>query len=114
MLNQFAALSLADQKAMLATLRGAYATARADAKAFREQERITRESVKAFKAEQKAQRQAQAIAKAQARLQKLLEKQAAPVGIKALKAARKPGKVVTYGAEDNRIAAAIMAKKAKA
>ena len=51
----------------------------------------------------------------QARLQRLLEKQAAPVGIKAAKANRKPSKaVVTYGAEDNAIAAAIMAKKASA
>ena len=56
-----------------------------------------------------------AIAKAQARLQKLLEKQAQPVGVKALKANRKPSKaVVTEGAEANAIAAAIMAKKAKA
>jgi hypothetical protein len=47
-------------------------------------------------------------------LDKLLAKQAAPVGVKALKANRKPGKVVTYGAEDNAIAGAIMAKKASA
>jgi uncharacterized protein YdaU (DUF1376 family) len=52
-----------------------------------------------------------AIAKAQARLEKLLAKQAQPVGVKALKANRKPSKVVTYGAEDNAIASAIMAKK---
>ena len=52
-----------------------------------------------------------AIAKAQARLKKLLAKQAQPVGVKALKANRKPSKVVTYGAEDNAIASAIMAKK---
>ena len=73
-----------------------------------------RENAKAAKAEAKASKQAAAIAKAQARLQKLLEKQAAPVGVKALKANRKPGKVVTYGAEDNAIASAIMAKKASA
>ena len=85
MLNQFASLSLADQKAMLATLRGAYATARADAKAFREQEKLTRAMTREMKAQAKVARQAAAIEKAQARLAKLLEKQAAPVGVKALK-----------------------------
>ena len=60
-------------------------------------------------------KRAAAVARAQARLQKLLEKQAKPVGAKALKANRKPSKVViTEGAEANAIAAAIMAKKAKA
>ena len=73
-----------------------------------------RENAKAAKAEAKASKQAAAIAKAQARLEKLLAKQAAPVGVKALKANRKPGKVTTYGAEDNAIASAIMAKKASA
>jgi hypothetical protein len=103
----FSALSLADQKAMLSTLRAEYSANRAQAKAMRE-------AVKTAKAVTKAQKQADAIAKAQARLDKLLAKQAAPVGAKALKANRKPGKVVTYGAEDNAIAAAIMAKKASA
>jgi microcystin-dependent protein len=56
----------------------------------------------------------QAIAKAEARLQKLLAKQVGAVGAKALKANRKPSKVVTYGAEANEIAAAIMAKKQSA
>ena len=69
---------------------------------------------KLAKSKAKADRQAAAIAKAQARLDKLLAKQAAPVGAKALKANRKPGKVTTYGAEDNAIAAAIVAKRAKA
>jgi hypothetical protein len=56
-----------------------------------------------------------AIAKAQARLEKLLAKQVGAVGTKAIKANRKPSKVVvTEGAEANAIAAAIMAKKAKA
>ena len=74
-----------------------------------------RENAKAAKAASKADKQAAAIAKAQARLEKLLAKQAAPVGVKALKAARRPSKaVVTYGAEANQIAAAIMAKKASA
>ena len=52
-----------------------------------------------------------AILKAQARLQKLLDKQSAPVGSKAIKANKKPSKVITYGAEDNAIAASIITKK---
>jgi microcystin-dependent protein len=56
----------------------------------------------------------QAIARAEARLAKLLAKQVGAVGAKALKANRKPSKVVTYGAEANEIAAAIMAKKQSA
>ena len=56
----------------------------------------------------------QAIAKAEARLAKLLAKQVGAVGSKAVKANKKPSKVVTYGAEDNAIASAIMAKKASA
>lgn len=103
----FSALSLAEQRAMLKTLRGVYATNRANVLASKVQ-------VKEAKALAKAERQAAAIAKAQARLEKLLAKQAAPVGAKALKANRKPGKVTTYGAEDNAIASAIMAKKASA
>jgi hypothetical protein len=66
------------------------------------------------KEEKAAARRSAAIEKAQARLQKLLEKQAKPVGSKAIKANKRPSKVVTFGAEDNAIAAAIMAKKAKA
>jgi hypothetical protein len=104
---QFSALPLVQQKAMLAELRALYTANREAGKAMRE-------AAKQAKAEAKAAKQAAAIAKAQARLEKLLAKQAAPVGVKALKANRKPGKVVTYGAEDNAIASAIMAKKASA
>ena len=107
MLNQFASLSLADQKAMLVSLRAAHAQARADLKAGKA-------LLKADKAAAKAEKAAAAIAKAQARLDKLLAKQAAPVGAKAIKANKRPSKVVTYGSEDNAIAAAIMQKKAKA
>jgi len=103
----FSALSLADQRAMLKTLRAVYTENRANALASKVQ-------AKEAKAQAKADRVAAQVAKAQARLQKLLEKQAAPVGAKALKANRKPGKVTTYGAEDNAIASAIMAKKASA
>lgn len=51
-----------------------------------------REAARIAKAEAVASKRAAAIAKAQARLQKLLDK-ANPVGAKALKANRKPGKV---------------------
>ena len=74
-------------------------------------ERFALKNDKLVKAEA---RRAAAIAKAQEKLDKLLTKQAQPVGVKALKANRKPSKVVTYGAEDNAIASAIMAKKASA
>ena len=104
---QFSTLSLKDQAAMLKELRAAYADNRASAKA-------SREAAKVAKATAKADKQAAAIAKAQARLEKLLAKQAGLVGAKAAKANRRPGKVTTYGAEDNAIASAIMAKKASA
>lgn len=74
-------------------------------------ERFAVKNDKLMKAEA---RRVVAIEKAEARLAKLIAKQAKPVGIKALKANRKPSKVVTYGAEANDIAAAIMAKKVSA
>ena len=116
MLNQFASLSLKDQSAMLKALREAHKQARADYKNGRAALKAERAAIKLEKQQAKALKQEQAIVRAQLRLQRLLEKQAAPVGVKALKAARKPGKatVTKYGAEDNAIAAAIMAKKATA
>lgn len=78
----------------------------------REDNRLAKSAARTAKAEATANRRSAAIAKAQARLDKLLAKQSAPVGSKALKANRKPSKVTTYGAEDNAIAATIMAKKA--
>ena len=66
------------------------------------------------KAQARADKVTASIARAEARLQKLLAKQVGAVGSKALKANRKPSKVVTYGAEANEIAAAIMAKKQSA
>jgi hypothetical protein len=107
LVDQFQALSLSDQVATIKAFKAIVAEKRQAFKA-------SKEAQKAQKAEQKLARQAAAIAKAQARLQKLLEKQAAPVGVKALKANRKPSKVTTYGAEDNAIASAILAKKASA
>jgi histone H1/5 len=81
-------------------------------------ERANAKAAKAATAEAKAaaataKREA-AIAKAQARLEKLLAKQVGAVGAKAIKANKRPSKAVTFGAEDNAIAAAIMARKATA
>jgi hypothetical protein len=107
MQKAFAVLTLRQQTAMLKELRAINAQCRADYKAGKE-------LLKADKAAAKAEKAAAAIAKAQARLDKLLAKQVGAVGAKAAKANRKPGKVVTYGSEDNAIAAAIMQKKATA
>ena len=104
---QFSALSIADQRAMLKALRADFTANVAASKA-------AKLAARDAKAQAKAEKQAATIAKAQARLDKLLAKQAGLVGAKAAKANRKPGKVVTYGAEDNAIASAIMAKKVKA
>ena len=104
---QFLSLTLTEQRAMLKELRAAHAQARDTLKWIAAEKREA-------KAKAKADKQAAAIVKAEARLQKLLAKQAGLVGTKAAKAARRPGKVTTYGAEDNQIASAIMAKKASA
>ena len=104
---QFATLPIRLQASILKELRAIHAQSRADYKAGKE-------LLKADKAAAKAEKQAASIAKAQARLDKLLAKQVGAVGAKAAKANRKPSKVVTYGAEDNQIAEAIMAKKASA
>ena len=63
------------------------------------------------KAQTAEQKRIDAIAKAQARLDKLLSKAVGPVGHKATKASKRPSKVVTYGAEANEIAAALVAKR---
>jgi hypothetical protein len=78
-----------------------------DAKLTKAEARRNRESLAALKREN-------AIAKAQVRLQRLLDKQTGLVGVKASKANRKPSKAVTIGAEDNAIAAALVAKRAQA
>ena len=116
MLNQFASLTPRDQAAMLKTLRATYNQTRADLKAGRALLKADREAAKVAKAEARAAKQAEQIAKAQSRLDKLLEKQMAKVGTAAAKANRRPSKakVTTFGAEDNAIAAAIVAKRAAA
>ena len=114
MQKAFAVLTLRQQTAMLKELRTIHAQCRADYKAGKELLKADKAAARLEKQQAKALKQEQAILKAQLRLEKLLAKQAAPVGAKAIKANRKPSKVVTYGSEDNQIAAAIMAKKAKA
>ena len=113
---QFASLSIRDQAAMLKELRAVHAQSRADLKAGRALLKADRAAAKEAKAQAKAEKQAASIAKAQARLDKLLAKQAGLVGAKAARANKRPSKasVTTFGAEDNAIAAAIMARKATA
>ena len=112
----------------LSPLAAELVSARDSLKFFREQvkqlslqvkhERFALANDKRVKAEAKAaaaaEKQAAAIAKAEARLAKLLAKQVGPVGAKAVKANKRPSKAVTFGAEDNAIAANIMARKATA
>ena len=78
----------------------------------------TKKALRALAADAKlkaaAEKREAAIAKAQARLEKLLAKQVGAVGAKAVKANKRPSKGVVFGAEDNAIAAAIMARKATA
>jgi hypothetical protein len=109
MLNQFASLSLADQGAMLKQFRVAHAQARADFKNGRAALKAERAAVRLEKQQAKALKQEQAILRAQLRLQKLLEKQAQPVGTKAIKANKRPSKGVVFGAEANELAAKIKA-----
>ena len=114
MLNQFRSLSRVDQVSMLKALRAEYTEAKATDKAIRAQAKALKEQTKVQKAEERAAKQAAQIAKAKERLDKLLEKQSAKVGIAAAKANRRPSKakITTFGAEDNAIAAAIVAKRA--
>jgi hypothetical protein len=93
MLAQFNSLSVKDQGSMLKELRSAYAANRAAAKAAKADARLQKQQAKALKQEQ-------AIIKAQARLQKLLEKQAKPVGTKAIKAAKRPSKAMVLKGQE--------------
>lgn len=104
LIDQFNALSLKDQVATIKAFKAIVVEKRQALKASKEAQKAARASIK-------AERQAAAIVKAQARLQKLLEKQAAPVGIKAVKANKRPSKVVSYGAEANALAETIKAGK---
>ena len=113
--NDFKAMTLKEQATVIKALRLIHQETRVATKEAREAAKAAKADALLQKQQAKALKQEQAIVKAQLRLQKLLEKQAKPVGTKALKAARRPSKaVVTYGAEANQIASAIMAKKASA
>ena len=103
----------------LSPLQAELASARASLKFFKSEVAFLAAKVKAEKQnnllakEQAAEaKRAAAIAKAEARLAKLLAKSVGPVGAKAVKANKRPSKGVVFGAEDNAIAAAIMARKA--
>jgi microcystin-dependent protein len=94
--------------------RAAIAALRASLVADREQAAATKIAAAEAKAAAATAKREAAIAKAQARLEKLLAKQVGAVGAKAVKANKRPSKGVVFGAEDNAIAAAIMARKATA
>jgi len=94
--------------------RAAIAALRASLIADREQAAATKIAAAEAKAAAATAKREAAIAKAQARLEKLLAKQVGAVGAKAVKANKRPSKGVTFGAEDNAIAATIMARKATA
>jgi hypothetical protein len=97
-------LTTNQKRAAIAALRASLIADRANAKA-------SKIATAEAKAAARREREATAIAKAQLKLQKLLDKQTGLVGVKALKANRKSGKVTTTGAEDNAIAAALVAKR---
>jgi microcystin-dependent protein len=94
--------------------RAAIAALRASLVADRLLAKETKAANAAAKAATAEAKRAAAIAKAEARLAKLLAKQVGAVGAKAVKANKRPSKGVVFGAEDNAIAAAIMARKATA
>ena len=105
----------------LSPLADELASARASLKFFKSEVaflavkvKVEKEAANASKIVDREAKQAAAIAKAEARLAKLLAKQVGAVGAKATKANKRPSKGVVFGAEDNAIAAAIMARKATA
>ena len=106
---------------VLSPLAAELAAARASLKFFKSEVaflavkvKAEKEAAIASKIVDREAKQAAAIAKAEARLAKLLAKQVGAVGAKAVKANKRPSKGVVFGAEDNAIAAAIMARKATA
>jgi hypothetical protein len=96
-------LTLSQKRETLKALRASISAEVAD-------RRASKMFAKDAKLAEREAKKALRIAKLQAKLDALTN----PVGAKAIKANRKPGKVTTYGAEDNAIAAAIMAKKQSA
>ena len=90
---EFKAMTLKDQAVIIKALRQLHKEARVEAKILKSAERAARASARQEKREQ-------AIVRAQARLQKLLEKQAKPVGTKAIKAAKRPSKAIVLKGQE--------------
>jgi hypothetical protein len=112
-------LTLNQKREALAALRASIKADRELRAAHRTATKIAKVAAANAKADALAEKRAAAIAKAQARLQKLLDKQSAPVGTKAAKAARKPGPVTVTKFQSearaaNDIAAALVAKRKSA
>jgi len=112
-------LTLNQKREALAALRDSIKAEQAQKAADRIAAKVAKVAAANAKADALAQKRAAAIAKAQARLQKLLDKQSAPVGVKAIKAARKPGPVTVTKFQSearvaNDIAAALVAKRKNA
>jgi predicted alpha/beta superfamily hydrolase len=91
--DQFKALTLKEQAVCIMVFRKAHQEKRAALKAEKAALRLEKQQAKALKQEQ-------AIVRAQLRLEKLLAKQVGPVGAKAIKAARKPSKVVVLKGQE--------------
>lgn len=106
--------ALSPLAAELASARASLRFFKAEVAALVAKVKAEKESVLAVKIADAEQKRAIAIVKAEARLAKLLAKQVGAVGAKAVKANKRPSKGVVFGAEDNAIAAAIMARKATA
>jgi hypothetical protein len=92
--EQFKTLSLKEQASIIKALRALHKENRVTAKIEKAAERQAKAVARSEKREALRVKREAAIVKAQARLQKLLEKQAKPVGVKAVKAAKRPSKVV--------------------
>lgn len=112
-------LTLNQKREAIAALRVSIKAERANRAADRIAAKVAKVAAANAKADALAEKRAAAIAKAQARLQKLLDKQSAPVGVKALKASRKAGPVTVTKFQSearaaNDIAAALVAKRKSA
>jgi hypothetical protein len=90
---EFKAMTLKEQATIIKALRQLHKEARVEAKQ-------AKAASKAEKAKALQAKRAAAIVKAQARLQRLLEKQAKPVGTKALKAAKRPSKAIVLKGQE--------------
>ena len=91
---------LSEKKIALKTLRAEIATLRVAVKTDRAIAKQAKENVKFDKAAAREVKRVAAIAKAEARLEKLKSKGTKPVGVKAMKAARKAGPVTVMKLEE--------------